>query len=111
MVAPPINRGMNSTLHFARDVNHLIERRRDQAAEADEVRLFELGSFQNFLAGDHDAHVDHFVVIAGEDDPHDVLADVMNVALDRGEYDLPCAFTVWPAATREAFSASMKGVR
>ena len=47
-----------------------------------------LGALEDFFAGDHDAHVDDLVVVAGEHDADDVLADVVDVALDGGEDDL-----------------------
>ena len=75
-------------LHLAGDVHHLVERRRDQAAEADHVGLLGLGALENFFAGDHHAQVDDVVVVAGEHDADDVLADVVNVAFDGGEHDL-----------------------
>ena len=75
-------------LHLARHMHHLVERRRDQAAEADQVRLLGLGALEDLLAGDHHAQVDDLVVVAGEHDADDVLADVVNVALHRGEHDL-----------------------
>src|SRR4029077_33055 len=76
------------TLHLARHVHHLVERRRDQAAESDHVRLLRLGAFEDLFAWDHYAHVDHFIVIAGKYDPDDVLANVVNVPLDRRENNL-----------------------
>ena len=64
------------------------------------------GGFEDLLAGDHDAEVDDLVVVAPEDDAHDVLADVVDVALDGGHDDaalrLECGWS---------FSASMKGMR
>src|SRR5579862_3220538 len=75
------------TLHLAGDMYHLIERWSDQAAEADHVGLFGLGAFENFFTWDHHAHVDHFIVIACENDADDVLADIVNVTFDRGEHD------------------------
>ena len=74
-------------LHLAGHMHHLVERRRDQAAEADHVRLLRLGAFEDLFAWDHHAHVDDFIVVAGEDDADDVLANVVNVALDRREHD------------------------
>ena len=38
-------------------------------------------------AGHHDPEVDHLVVVAAQHDPHDVLADVVDVALDGGHHD------------------------
>ena len=75
-------------LHLLGDVHHLVERRRDEAAEADHVGLLGLGALEDLLAGDHDAEVDDVVVVAGEHDADDVLADVVDVALDGGEDDL-----------------------
>jgi hypothetical protein len=46
------------------------------------------GRARGFFRRDHDAEVDDFVVVAGEDDADDVLADVVDVALDGGEEDL-----------------------
>ncbi len=42
-------------------------------------------------AGTMTPEVDDLVVVAAEDDPDDVLADVVDVALDRGEHDLALA--------------------
>ncbi len=75
-------------LHFAGDVHHLVERRRDQSAETDHVGLFCLGAFEDLFARHHHAHVDHLVVIAGEHDADNVLANVVDVALHGGEHDL-----------------------
>ena len=47
-----------------------------------------LRALEDLLAGDHDAQVDDLVVVAGEHHADDVLADVVHVALDRGEQDL-----------------------
>jgi hypothetical protein len=69
-------------------VHHLVERRCDQAREADDVRPFLLRGVEDLLGGCHYAEIDHLVVVAAENDPDDVLADVVNVALDRGEDDL-----------------------
>ena len=71
-----------------------------------------LGALEDLLARDHDAHVDDLVVVAGEHDAHDVLADVVDVALHGGEHDLALRLApTWPAAAIAAFSASMNGVR
>ena len=54
----------------------------------------------------HHAEVDDLVVVAAEHHAHDVLADVVDVALDGGDEDAPLA----PAARRPPrFSASMNG--
>jgi len=74
-------------LHLACHVHHLVERRSNQAAESNQVRLLRLGPFENLLARDHHPHVDHFIVIAGEHNAHDVLADIVNVSLHRGHDD------------------------
>ena len=55
---------------------------------------------------DHDAEVDDLVVVAGEDHADDVLADVVDVALDGGHQDLAGGLAFARAAVR-SFSASM----
>jgi hypothetical protein len=75
-------------LHLAGDVHHLVERWGDEAAEADHVDLVGFGALEDFFGGDHHAHVDDLVVVAGEDDADDVLADVVHVTFDGGEQDL-----------------------
>ena len=79
--------GKTLALHFAGDMRHLVQRRGDQAAEADHVHLLLAGGLQDFFARHHDAQVNDFVIVAAEDDADDVFADVMDVALDGGEED------------------------
>ena len=47
-----------------------------------------LRGLEDLRRRDHDAEVDDLVVVAGEDDADDVLADVVDVALDRRHQDL-----------------------
>ena len=64
---------------------------------------------EDLVGRHHDAEIDHLVVVAAEHDADDVLADVVDVALDRRQQDLalrPCA-----PAPDAAFSASMNGSR
>ena len=46
------------------------------------------GGLQDAVGGHHHAEIDDRIVVAAEDDPDDVLADVVDVALDRGHDDL-----------------------
>ena len=75
-------------LHFLRDMRHFIERRRDQAGQADDIHLFLFRGFEDFRRRHHDAEVDDLVVVAGQHHAHDVLADVVHVALDRRHENL-----------------------
>src|ERR1700722_570381 len=75
------------TLHFAGYMHHLVQRRCDQSTQANQVRLFRLGTFQDLFARDHDPQVDDLIVVAGEHHANDVLADVVNVAFDRCQHD------------------------
>jgi hypothetical protein len=77
-----------SAFHLGRDVRHFIERRRDQAAEADDVRAFLDGGGENLVARHHDAEVGDFEAIAGQHHADDVLADVMHVTFHGGHDDL-----------------------
>ena len=89
VVAPPMSSGSSKpfALHLARDVAHLLERRRDEPGQPDEVGVRLARRLEDPLDRDHDAEVDDLVVVAGQDDAHDVLADVVDVALDRGHDD------------------------
>ena len=99
------------SFHLAGDVHHLVERRRDESAEADEVRLFLPGPFENFLARHHHSHVDHPVVVTGEDDADDVLADVMDIAFDRGQDYAAGGVVFRQGAVAVSFSCSSRCFR
>ena len=62
-------------------------------------------AFEDPVRRDHDAEVDDLVVVAGEDDADDVLADVVDVPLDGREEDLPLR----PAPSPAAFSRLEEG--
>ena len=74
-------------LHLAGHVAHLLERGRDEPGQPDEVGIDLARGLEDALDRDHDPEVDDLVVVAGEHDPDDVLADVVDVALDRGHDD------------------------
>ncbi len=74
--------------HLLGHRHHLVERGRDQAREADHVGLVVVGGLEDFLERHHDAEIDDLEIVALEHDADDVLADVVDVALDRGHDDL-----------------------
>ena len=89
VVAPPISSGMSKPWRSISDARfHLVQGRRDRPGEPDDVGALLLGGVQDLLRGHHDAEVDDVVVVALQDDADDVLADVVDVALDRGHDDL-----------------------
>ena len=94
--------GETFAFHFLRDVHHFVERRRDEPAQADQMRACFARGFQNLVAGHHHAEVDHFVVVAAQHDADDVFADVVDVALHGGHDDAALARDTPPAC----FSAS-----
>ena len=73
--------------HLPGDVGHLLQRRRDQAREADEVGLQLDRLLQDAGGRHHDPQVHDLVVVAAKHDADDVLADVVDVALDGGHDD------------------------
>jgi hypothetical protein len=75
-------------LHLARHMHHLIERRRNQPAQPDQSAFSAFARSRIFSHGDHHAHVDDLVVIAGQHHAHNVLADVVNIALHRRQHNL-----------------------
>src|SRR2546422_11029046 len=68
-------------------MHHLVQRRRDQAAETDDINTPLTRGLEDLVTGHHHAQVDHLVVVAAEDDAHDVLADVVHVPLHRSHQD------------------------
>ena len=89
VVAPPIRSGSveATPLHLLRDDDHLVERGRDEAREADDVAALLDGGVEDRVGRDHHAQVDHLVAVAAEHDADDVLADVVDVALDGRQHD------------------------
>ena len=78
--------------HFLGEVRHFFQRRRDQAGQADDIRALFPGGIDDLLCRHHHAEVHHSVVVALEHHRYDVLADVVHVALDRGDDDLALGF-------------------
>ena len=74
--------------HFAGDVCHFFERRCDQTRKTDDLCLVFDRRFENLVAWHHDAEVDDFVAITAEYHADDVFADVVYIALHRGDNDL-----------------------
>ena len=68
-------------------MGHLVERRGDEPRQADQVGVDLDRLLEDPGGRDHHAEVDDLVVVAAEHDPDDVLADVVDVALDRGGHD------------------------
>ena len=68
--------------HLFGNVDHLVEGRRDEAGEANDVDVELLRFRENFVARDHDTEVGDLVVVTSEDDTDDVFADVVNIAFD-----------------------------
>ena len=85
-----------AALHLLRDEDHLVERRRDEAAQADDVRVLVERGLQNAIAGHHHAQIDDLVAVAAQHDADDVLADIVHVALDGREHDLALAALLLP---------------
>ena len=76
-------------LHFAGHVDHLVERRCNESAQADDIDVFLSCGSENFLARHHHAEIEHLVVVTLEHDAYDLLADVVHVAFDSGQQQLP----------------------
>ena len=82
-------RGDAAPIHLAGDVNHLVEARRNQSRQPDNVRANLERRVQNPLRTDHHAEIRDLVAVAAQHDADDVLADVMHVALDGRQQHAP----------------------
>ena len=74
-------------LQILNDVLHLQRGLDQQAAEADGIGLVLLGGFDDDVGGLLDPQVDYLVSVVGKNDIHQVLADIVDIALDRGQND------------------------
>ena len=70
-------------VHLPAQLLHLEQRRSDEPAYADEGGMMFLRGLQDGLLVHHHAQVHHLESVAAEDDAGDVLADVMDIPLDR----------------------------
>ena len=70
-------------LHLAADFLHLEQGRGNQSAYADEGGMMLFGGLQDRFLVHHHAQVHHIESVAAEDDARDILADVMDIPLDR----------------------------
>src|SRR3546814_9736533 len=71
--------------------HHLVERRGDQARKPDHVGIIFVRGFEDLRPGHHHAEVDDLEAVALEHDADDILADIVDVALDRRHHDLALA--------------------
>ena len=68
-----------------------------------------LGRLQYLGRRNHDAEVDHLIVVTRQHDAHDILADIVDIPLTVAIRILPA---LWRSPCRHgSFSASMKGRR
>ncbi|RMR97359.1 hypothetical protein ALP75_205063 [Pseudomonas syringae pv. actinidiae] len=80
------------TLHFTGNMHHFVQRRGDQPGQADDVALLVAGDLQDLLGRHHHAQIDDVIAVTAQNHADDVLANVVNVALDRGHEDLALGF-------------------
>ena len=59
-----------------------------QPGHADDVRVVLLGGCKDVADRLLDADIHHFITVIGEDDVHQVLADIVHIALHRGDHHL-----------------------
>ena len=70
--------------HFAGDMHHFVERRRNQTRQADHIRPLFAGRVEDALTWSHYAKVLYREAIALQHHADDVFSDVVHVALHRG---------------------------
>ena len=76
------------TFHFFGDVDHFVQRRRDQSGQTDDVHVVLDGFGKDLVTGNHHAKIDHLVVVTTEYNTDDVFSDVVDVAFDGRHEDL-----------------------
>ncbi len=81
------------TLHLFCHVDHFIQRRGNQAGEANQVRVHLFRRFEDFIRWHHHAEIDDFVVITLQHHADDIFTDIVYVTLHRGDDHLAVAGT------------------
>ncbi len=84
--------GHSTPFHFLSDTHHLVERRRDQSRQADNVHVMFLGGGQDFVGGYHHAKVDNFIAVAAQYHAHDIFTNVVHIAFDGRHQDFTDCF-------------------
>jgi hypothetical protein len=74
-------------VHLLEVLPHDESRLDEQAAHADRVGAGICGGVEHLGEADLDAEIANLVPVVGEDDVHEVLPDVVDVALHRGQHD------------------------
>ena len=69
-------------------IDHFFKAGRNQSAKANDVHLLLYGFLYDFFGRNHNAHIDNLVIVASHDDCHDILTNVVNIALDCGQQHL-----------------------
>ena len=73
--------------HFGGHMGHLVQRRRNQSAQSDQVGLLFNRRPQDCFGRHHDTQVDDVKVVAAQHDGNDVLSNIVDVTFDCGYYD------------------------
>ena len=87
-------RGDTARIHLKKVFLHDDRALHEQPAHADEISVVLLGRVDDGVHRLLDTDVDDVVAIVGQDDVDQVLADVVNIALDRGEHHRALALFV-----------------
>ena len=74
-------------LHFLCIENHLVQGRRNQPTQADDIRLIFFGGFQNTITVHHHTEIDHLVAIATKHHTDDVLTNVVHISFHGGDHE------------------------
>ena len=85
-----------TAFHFFGHMHHLIQRWRDEPAQAYEVHIFSLCGIQYLIGRHHHAQVYHFVAVTAQHHTYYVLAYIMHIALYGGHQYFcgPCGFII-----------------
>ena len=76
-----------SSFHLAGNPHHFVQGRRNQPRQSDDIYLVFQGGFEYTVGGNHHPQIHHFVIIALKNDPDNVFADIVHIALNRRHQD------------------------
>ena len=96
----PTNQQRNLKLlprHLLRHRHHLIQRRRNQPAQANHIHPMRLRLGQNLFAGHHHPKIDHLIPVARQHDPYNIFSNVVHVPFHRRHENFACPLALIPS--------------
>mmetsp|Transcript_20025 Transcript_20025/g.34459 ORF Transcript_20025/g.34459 Transcript_20025/m.34459 type:complete len:299 (+) Transcript_20025:725-1621(+) len=82
-------------LQLGYDIDHFIQRRGNQTGKTHNIRLVLDARLQNLVGRTHNTQVDDSIIVAAQHDGHNILSNVVHIALDRRNHKGTVVHVFW----------------